>query len=289
MIAAVVLTFDAPDGMLEACLASVTADPTLLVVLVDNGHRAAQLPADVLGRVTLVEAPYNLGYAGGMNLGIRVALEQGADAVAVLNDDLTVEPGWLAPLVSELAAPTVGAAQPVLLAADATPARINSMGVRLGNDGAGIDIGQGELVATYLDQPPHDLELFTGGAVLMSASFLRSTGGFDERYFLYYEDVDLALRGAELGWRYRLAPASHVVHRGSVSASAPSLTDRTTYLRERNRLWVLFRHRPLRHVATGVWLSVRRLRWAPRLVHARALVAGVAGVPRLLVARHRRS
>lgn len=291
MIAAVVLTFDAPAGMLEACVRSVLADGRVHVVVVDNGRRARELPADVLAAAELIETPANLGYAGGMNAGIGRALARGAGAVALLNDDVTVEPGWLDPLLAELGdgrrdGSGVGAVQPKLLFADGPPWRINSVGVSLGPDGAGHDVA--------IDQPdtghddPTDLEVFTGGAVLLGAELLRDLGGFDERFFLYYEDVDLALRGAERGWRYRCAPASRVLHRGSATVARDGeVAHRIIYLRERNRLWVLLRHRPAGDVGRGLWLSVRRLRWAPRWVHARALAAGLAAAPRLLLARLR--
>ena len=110
MIAAVVLTYDAPDGMLADCLAALARtargtgpdDPVVVVIVVDNGTRA-HLAGDVLRGVTLIESPANLGYAGGVNLGIRHALGLGAEAVFVLNADMPIEPGWLAPLLAALA------------------------------------------------------------------------------------------------------------------------------------------------------------------------------------------
>ena len=84
----------------------------------------------------------NLGFAGGMNLGIRGRSTR-ATAVMMLNDDVVVEHGWLAPLVSELADERVGAVQPKLLF-DGDPPTINSLGVALGRDGAGTDIGMHE-------------------------------------------------------------------------------------------------------------------------------------------------
>lgn len=290
MIAAVVLTYDAPDGMLADCLAALARtargtgpdDPAVEVIVVDNGTRA-HLAGDVLRGVTLIESPSNLGYAGGVNLGIRHALGLGAEAVFVLNDDVTVEPGWLAPLLAELADPAVGAVQPLLLFADGPPHRVNSRGVQLGRDGAGTDIGLGEPDRPDVVDPPSDLALFTGGAVLLRDRFLADTGGFDERFFLYYEDVDLARRGAELGWRYRLVPASRVLHRGSATAEAHSAV--AAFHRERNRLWALWRHGSPGDLGRGLWLSIRRLRWAPRSVHARALFAGLSAAPRLLFAR----
>ena len=137
--------------------------------------------------------------------------------VALLNDDLEVEAGWLAPLRAALNDdPKLGAVQPKLLLAGSDPPRINSLGVTIGGDGAGSDIGYGEIDGPqFADDRP--IESFTGGAVLFRSQFLEETRGFDDSYFLYYEDVDLARRGAQLGWTYRCVPAS----RRSGTGSAP--------------------------------------------------------------------
>ena len=285
VIVAVVLTFAAPDGMLEACVSSVeAADGIDHLVVVDNGRTATARLAN--RDVEIVVTRENLGYAGGMNVGIRRALELGADAVLILNDDVVVERGVVAPLASALAGDArLGAAQPKLLL-PGEPVRINSVGVALGRDGAGLDVGLGEVDGPAFAED-RDIDAFTGGAVLLRADFLREVGLFDERYFLYYEDVDLSLSGAERGWRYRCVPASRVVHEGGVSALHETVRDRTIYLRERNRLWILVRYRPIGDIARGLWLSVRRVRWSPRRTHARALLAGLVAVPRLRAARRR--
>jgi GT2 family glycosyltransferase len=291
VIAVVVLTFAAPPGMLEDCLESLRAstpvpDDELRIYVVDNGTMAAgRLAARPdLGMCTLITSVRNGGFAGGMNLGIQRALADGAHTVVIVNDDVVVDRDWLAPLINEFTIhDRVGAVQPKLLIADSEPALINSLGVRLGADGAGRDIGIGE--PDTGDDETRPIELFTGGAVALRASFLREVGMFDERFFLYYEDVDLGLRGTERGWTYRCAPASRVMHRGSVTTSREP--DRTAYLRERNRLWILVRHRPMGDVARGFWLSIRRVRHHPRRVHLRALIAGVTAIPRLAIARFR--
>jgi GT2 family glycosyltransferase len=284
VIAAVVLTFAAPEGMLEDCVTSVlAADGIDRVVVVDNGGRAADL-VGALDRVEVVTTGRNLGYAAGMNVGIVRALAAGADAVLVLNDDLVVERDVVGPLTDELHDARVGAVQPKLLFAGS--GLVNSVGVQLGRDGAGVDIGVGQPDGPAFTGP-RDIEVFTGGAVLVTRAFLDDVSGFDERFFLYYEDVDLALRGREHGWRYRCAPASVVHHRGSATAAQHAVADVTAFHRERNRLWVLVRHRPWGDVTRGIWLSVRRLRHPPRLVHLRALVAGIAAAPRLVRDRFR--
>jgi GT2 family glycosyltransferase len=204
--------------------------------------------------------------------------------VGLLNDDVTVRHGWVEPLVEALGATGVGAVQPKLLNAGSTPPRINSLGVRIGRDGAGTDIGDGTLDVVV--GAPSPIERFTGGAVMFSAEFLRATGGFDERFFLYYEDADLAARGAALGWTYRLVPQSVVEHARSASAAVDP--DRTWYLRERNRLWHAFRHCDAGTQARAVWLSIRRLRHEPAAANRRALLAGLAGMPSAYWRRARR-
>ena len=291
----VVLTFDPPDGLLEACIGSVAAaGGWQRLVVVDNGGGAERRLRSVGAAVEhdLIVPGVNLGFAGGMNLGIEHAIARGATHIALLNDDATVAPGWLEGLIAELEMcerrrERVGAVQPMLVFAT-DPPTVNSLGVALGRDGAGTDIGFGGAlpVPPHPAAVPHDIAVFTGGAVLLSAAFLADVGGFDARFFLYYEDVDLALRGAERGWRYRCLPDVRVRHVGS--ASTERQPDVAAYHRERNRLWVLFRHRPWGDVARGVWLSLRRLRHAPRGVHARALLAGLGAAPRLVRARRRR-
>jgi hypothetical protein len=250
------------------------------VSVVDNGGGAV---AD--DDVELIRMPRNVGFGGGANAGFRRATELGAIAVALLNDDIEVDAGWLGPLQEALLEDaTLGAVQPKLLLAGSLPARVNSVGVAIGRDGAGTDVGYGEEDGSRFAKT-RPIESFTGGAVLFRSNFLKNTGGFDESYFLYYEDVDLARRGADLGWKYRCIPASRVWHR--VSASTPQLGDRARWLQERNRLRFAFRFGGGAMVARAVWLSIRRLRWSPRGAHAKALVTGLASAPSALRARRR--
>jgi len=291
VFAAVVVTFRAAPGRLAEAVASVLADPLVeRLVVVDNGDAATAslgpLLAQFDGRLVVIRSGSNLGFGDGANLGIRRCLGEGATWIAVLNDDLHVEPDWSAPLLEALDAdPGLGAVQPKLLFAHAATRTVNSVGVTLDAHGAGHDLGLGEPDGPEFSEPM-DIPIFTGGAVLFTRSFLESTGGFAPRWFLYYEDVDLALRGAAAGWRYRCIPASVVWHDGS--ASTAQLGDRTRYLQERNRLWLLARHGTPAMMRHGVWLSVRRLRYRPRRTHLKALVVGLAGWPAEFVRRARR-
>ncbi|MEY2445804.1 MAG: hypothetical protein QOE00_2384 [Ilumatobacteraceae bacterium] len=280
VIAVVIVTFSAEAAMLDACIASVrSAGLADRIIVVDNGGEAV-----VDDTVELVRPGRNVGFGAGANAGFRRAAELGAFAVALLNDDIEVTPGWLAPLFEALQADqTLGGVQPKLLIAGSDPARVNSVGVVVGGDGAGRDIGFGEPDGPAFSMD-RQIEAFTGGAVLFRSQFLDDTHGFDESYFLYYEDVDLARRGASRGWNYRCVPSSVVWHR--VSASTSLLGDEARYLQERNRLRFAFRYGGPGMIGRALWLSLRRVRWHPRRVHLRALSAGVRHAPTAL--RHRR-
>jgi GT2 family glycosyltransferase len=116
---------------------------------------------------------------------------------------------------------------------------INNVGIVLAGDGYGADRG-------YLErdhgqyETPESVFAWSGGAVLLTARFLAEVGLFDEQLFLYYEDVDLAWRGRERGWRYRYVPEAVVrhVHSASTVEGSP-LFD---FYNERNRLLTLTRH-----------------------------------------------
>jgi GT2 family glycosyltransferase len=118
---------------------------------------------------------------------------------------------------------------------------INNVGCVLAGDGYGADRG-------YLDRDEgqysrsEDVFAWCGAAVLLRADYLADVGLFDERLFLYYEDLELAWRGRERGWRYRYVPDSVVRHVHTASTVAGS--EMFDYFNERNRLLTLTRHAP---------------------------------------------
>jgi GT2 family glycosyltransferase len=118
---------------------------------------------------------------------------------------------------------------------------INNVGSVLTSDWYGADRGYLERDRGQYDEP-EDVELWCGATVLLRRRYLDDVGRFDERLFLYYEDVELSLRGRARGWRYRYVPASVVRHvHSATSVEGSALAD---YYNERNRLLVLARHAP---------------------------------------------
>jgi len=123
---------------------------------------------------------------------------------------------------------------------DAVPVPvINNVGTELAADGYGRDRGWLEVDAGQYDAPA-DVDAWCGGGVLLRSEYLDDVGSFDEQLFLYYEDVELSLRGRARGWRYRTAPESVVRH--VHSATATNRSPLTAHYNERNRLLVTTRH-----------------------------------------------
>ncbi len=126
---------------------------------------------------------------------------------------------------------------------------INNIGSVLTGDGYGADRGYLERDHGQYENP-EDVFAWSGGAVLLAAGYVRDIGLFDEQLFLYYEDLELAWRGRQQGWRYRYVPGSVVRHVHAASTVAgSSLFD---YYNERNRLLTLTRHADRRTVAKAL-------------------------------------
>ena len=113
---------------------------------------------------------------------------------------------------------------------------INNVGSVIGPDGAGADRGWLEVDRGQYDEPA-DVAAWCGAAVLLARAYLDDVGLFDERLFLYYEDVELSLRGARRGWHYLTAPASVVRH--VHSATSVEGSPLSFHYNERNRLLVV--------------------------------------------------
>jgi N-acetylglucosaminyl-diphospho-decaprenol L-rhamnosyltransferase len=138
--------------------------------------------------------------------------------------------------------------QTVTLNNDPRVALIDNAGVRLQPDWWTEELHQW--------RPLHEItlaagpvELWSGGAALLRREFLDDVGMFDEKMFLYFEDVELAVRGRRSGWRYAIEPASVVRHGHGWSTGGES-NPLVRYCVTRNRLVVIARHAPIRTVAT---------------------------------------
>jgi N-acetylglucosaminyl-diphospho-decaprenol L-rhamnosyltransferase len=192
-------------------------EPRPRVVVVDNSAEGVggELVRDRFPWAQSVAFGVNLGFGAALNRGVR---EMPGDPIVFLNDDVSAEPGFIAGLTKALT-PGVGMVAGVLLS-EADPGRIDSAGVVADRTLLGFDYLNGEPVEA-LDSAGDPLGP-TGGAALYRRSAFEQVGGFDEGIFLYYEDLDLALRMAAAGSRCALAPDARAVHAYSASLGAAS-------------------------------------------------------------------
>jgi GT2 family glycosyltransferase/glycosyltransferase involved in cell wall biosynthesis len=217
----------------------------LQVVCVENGSgddSARRIRAELPG-VTLVESPTNLGFAGGCNLGARHAT---GEVLALLNNDARPDPNWARAAVEILRTdPTVAAVASKVL--DWTGERVDFADAGLTWFGMGYkpDAGRSlsELDAGRVDTP-RDVLFATGSAMFVRKDVFASLGGFDERFFMFYEDVDLGWRLNLRGWRVRYQPTSVAYHRHHASMSEVDGKDqaRELFLLERNALAALYKN-----------------------------------------------
>ena len=188
----------------------------------------------------------NTGFAEAANVGIRAAV---SPYVVLLNTDTEVHPDWLSKLVTciERAPPTVAAVSSQMLKME-DPTLIEDAGDELSWYGAATKRGHSEPAANFNQAA----EVFSpcAGAAIYRRSFLEATGGFDEAFFAYLEDVDLGLRGRLMGFRYLYEPQAKLIHKGHGSGM---LQDTYVELITRNRLMLLAKNVParllLRHAA----------------------------------------
>jgi GT2 family glycosyltransferase len=159
---------------------------------------------------------------------------------------------------------------------------INNAGNELTDAWWGRERGFREADLGQWDQPG-DIPGCCGACVLLRADYLRDVGLMDDRFFLYFEDTDLSLRGAKQGWRYRYVPTSVVRHGHGLSSGSTSALSR--YCTERNRLVVIARHAP-KATAVGLWAKAAadatKATWARDSVEAKLRWRSLAGATRIL-------
>ena len=200
---------------IKDCLESLraqTVDHTVIVV--DNGSVDGSnvVIREHYPEVRLIEFPDNAGFAGGVNRGIKPALEAGADYIALLNNDAVAAPTWLEELVKVAEADSkTGMVAAKIVTQDGQ--RLDSTGDFYSVWGFPFPRGRGELDSgQYDDDASGSIFAASGGASLYRSATLREIGLFDERFFAYFEDVDISFRARLAGWNIVYAPKATVRH-----------------------------------------------------------------------------
>jgi N-acetylglucosaminyl-diphospho-decaprenol L-rhamnosyltransferase len=282
--AAVVVNYES-GGLLAECVATLRADRSggeAEIVVVDNGSTDGSL-AELRRRfpdIAVVEPGRNLGYAAAANRGIAATR---APVVAVCNPDLPQRPGTAAALLGRLGAePGLGAVGPAIRDArgERYPSARSVPRLRdaVGHGLLGLVWPGNRFTRRYrqLDADPtrsRAVDWVSGAAIWLRRRALDTVGGWDERYFMYVEDVDLCWRLRARGWGVAYEPAGEVTHVQGAS------TDRHPYR------MLVEHHRSLLRFAHGRWHGVRRVLLVPAGIYLTARAVLAAG---LHAARHGR-
>jgi len=232
---------------LQPCLDAVlqTAPASTEVIVVDNAsadesrailQRYASAQPAATAHVRLVPLDENRGFAGGNNAGARIA--QG-DRLVFLNNDTLVRPGWL----EALQAPLLRDAQVFTTARLVymhDPTIIDSAGDGWTRAGSAFKRGHGRPADAF--QAATEVFGACGAAFMMRRAVFEELQGFDEDFFLAFEDVDLSYRARLLGYRCMYTPDAIVEHAGSASLGRLSAAAVTNG--QRNVEWVYFINTP---------------------------------------------
>lgn len=228
------------DTRLLDCLSALARQTCACfhTVVVDNSGTGAVARLGIASpSVSVLTNGKNAGFGAAINQGFA---DRPAEFLAVLNDDAIPEPGWLESLLDAIDSESGAgmAASRVLLAGTG---QIDSAGLAIARDGSSKQIAHGWPAAHAAI--PCEVLIPSGCAAIYRSSMLEEIGLFEESFFLYCEDTDLALRGHWSGWSCLYVPTAVVEHHYSASAGRASALK--AYLVERNRLRVAIRCFPM--------------------------------------------
>ena len=240
--------------------------PFLIIIDNDSSDNSAQLLKDFCDKhpqqTHLIINSVNSGFAGGNNVGFTYALEKGFKYIGTLNPDATANASWVDSLVRVLDDNLeVGVSTGIIAKSDKK--YIDTTGEQFSTWGIPSPRGRNQ----PLDKAPRQEEYIfgsSGGGFIARADVLRDIGMFDEKFFMYFEDVDFCFRAQLAGYRVRYTPKAIVYHK--LSASANKVPGLAVYNTFKNLPMLYVKNMPL-----GLWLHTY-----PRFILAYTLILGNA-------------
>jgi GT2 family glycosyltransferase len=220
--------------------------PNFRTLIVDNGSTdgSETILRERFANIELIQTGANLGFAGGNNVGIRHALENGADYIWLLNNDTVVDPEALSELVSVMERDrTVGMVGSKIRYFD-EPETLWYAGASLDPRAPYLSCHRGlnEIDRGQYDEPG-ETGYVTGCSLMVRRDVVGQIGMLEDSLFLYYEDADWCARARSAGWKLCYIPSSLVLHKASVSLGGME-SPRMTYYLARNLLYFVRRNYP---------------------------------------------
>ena len=249
--------------VLNKCLAALEqqAFSDFEILIIDNGSTDGSLEALRTSRpqVSIRSLPNNLGFAAANNLGFQMARGKW---IAPLNNDAFPETGWLASLLQAAEQSSEFSFFASCLLSQNDPSRIDGLGDIYHVSGMAWRKGHGESLRPA-DALPSEVFGPCAAAALFQRDQVLDAGGFDEAFFCYHEDVDLAFRLRLLGYRCLYVPEARVIHQGSSSHGPRS--DFVLYHGHRNLVWTYLKNMPphlfTRYLPLHFFLNLATLFW----------------------------
>ena len=278
-VSTVVLNWNHPAMTLDCVRHLLATQPVAAgtVVVIDNGssaQNAAALRDGLPAGVDFVRNDRNLGFAAGMNVGIRRALQRSAEYVWLLNNDAFPRPGCLPALTTAMDSDrSLAATTPMLFYPDGRPQLI----------GGRFEWGNPVIEPLFAGQlPPRPVVgiYVTGAALFVRAAALKHVGTLDPRFFAYWEEVDLCVRFIRGKWNLAGVPAAECVHIEGAT-SGDGMSPFTQYMFTRNSYLIAYKNLPARRAAVaGLRLTAEafdRALWLRRHNHSAVAAAMLAG------------
>ncbi len=262
-LAIIILNYNKVD-LLKQSLTSLfpNIDKSVELIVVDNGSSDGsrqyleQLKVKS-AKLKVIYNKHNLGFTGGNNIGINYALDKGFDYIMLLNNDVLVKDSFWRPMVDYLAKnPKVGVLGPKIYFAPGYEFHRdryseNERGKVIWYAGGQIDwnnVYPSHRGVDQVDSGQYDeieeTEFVTGCCLLARKEVWEKIGGLDNKYYLYYEDVDFSLKVKQMGLRTVYLPQAVIWHMNAGSSqSGGELQD---YYNARNRMLFGMRWAPLK-------------------------------------------
>ncbi|MDR3125887.1 MAG: glycosyltransferase family 2 protein [Candidatus Nomurabacteria bacterium] len=220
------------------------------IILIDNGSHdesVEKLDKVVKSGDVWLKKTKNHGFAGGVNIGIRHAIKNGFDAVALLNNDAQVEPDWLENLVTAMQKTKAAIVTGLLLSADGKT--IDDAGDQYTTWGVPLLRAEHKPAA----EAPESGYVFgsTGGATLYKTALFKDIGLFDEVFFAYNEDVDIDWRAQLAGYKIWYEKSAVAYHKHS--ATSQKMPGFTVYQIFKNLPLVLWKNLPRGMFLATAW------------------------------------
>lgn len=282
LVVTIILNTNRRDDTLE-CLASLAGGSysNQRTIVLDNDSTDGSVPAiqAAFPAVEILPLVENRGYAGNNNVGIRAALDAGADWVLILNEDTVLERRCVEEMVRVGESdPRIGMVGPLVLHHD-EPHCIQSAGGRLGPAWESIHRLRNEQ-AQGQDVTPLQVDWLTGCSLLVRRALIEQVGAIDERFFYYWEETEWCVRAGRQGWQMILAPAARLWHKGVQRDYQPGPS--VTYYNTRNRFLMMQIHRAPLAAWLVTWFQLTRTlaswtlrpKWRSQHEHRRALRQG---------------